>query len=418
MTITTFIILISIFLINYLVYKKNLIPKKLFIISSIFMMIYIIIAILIYYNNIKSGYTTGILFGDVFNTHFCDEYKYNIDSEILLSHLRNGDFTAWINHQLPLYEYVDPSSHASYGNYNIYVIILTFLKLIGITSVLDLILLKILFYIPTVYFLYKLSNIYLNENYSLISVIIFSLLPGYILTNTLIMRDNIIILLIISLLYLILSKAKSLKSILLYILLTLCLLKFRSYSILVFIATIIFTFKNDKHIFTLKDLLYLVVIISTLYFMVNFNFELKHSNEFFSFFQIKALQDSFRTNFGTGLSMIIKVFYQLVIHIIYDPFYFNFLNSKLLYLILISLGNILGTLLSTLFAIDYIYSILKFKDRKIVHLLKFTTYFTLLTGLVVLSKDLFIINRVALMWLPLFIIIILYIIQHFRLLKK
>ena len=53
----------------------------------------------------------------------------------------------------------------------------------------------------------------------------------------------------------------------------------------------------------------------------------------------------------------------------------------------------------------------KIKDKKAIFLFKFTAYFTILTGLIVLSKDLFIINRLALLWLPLFIIILLYVLN-------
>ena len=62
---------------------------------------------------------------------------------ILLNHLKNGDFKAWLNKELPIYEFVDPEGHASYGNYNIFVILLTLLKAIGIKSTLDLILIKL-----------------------------------------------------------------------------------------------------------------------------------------------------------------------------------------------------------------------------------------------------------------------------------
>ena len=49
-----------------------------------------------------------------------------------------------------------------------------------------------------------------------------------------------------------------------------------------------------------------------------------------------------------------------------------------------------------------------------IYLFKFTAYFTILTGLIVLAKDLFIIHRITLMWLPLFIIILLYSINEIK----
>ena len=112
--------------------------------------------------------------------------------------------------------------------------------------------------------------------------------------------------------------------------------------------------------------------------------------------------------------MLIKLFYQLVIQIIYVPPFFNFLNSGLIYLILYSIGNVLGTILTVISGLGFLYLIFKSKNPKIIYFIKFTIYFTVLTGLIVLSKDLFIINRIALMWLPLFIIILLYSIEQYK----
>ena len=165
MSIFTPLIIIFILLLNYYLYKRNSYSKSFFLLSSSFLIIYILFAIIIYYNNLSNGFEHGILFGDVANNHFCDEYKYYIDSDILLNHLKNGDISAWLHKELPIYEFTDPNGHASYGNYNIFVIFLTFIKAIGIKSTLDLILIKLVVYIPTSIFLYKTSKLYLNENF-------------------------------------------------------------------------------------------------------------------------------------------------------------------------------------------------------------------------------------------------------------
>ena len=138
------------------------------------------------------------------------------------------------------------------------------------------------------------------------------------------------------------------------------------------------------------------------------------SNTFFSFFQITYLQEIFKMQFGTGISMLFKLFYQLILHIIYNPPYLNFLGSGLIYLILYSIGNIVGTILTLICCLAFIYFIIKIKDSKLIYLFKFTAYFTILTGLIVLAKDLFIIHRITLMWLPLFIIILLYSINEIK----
>ena len=254
MSIFTPIIIIFILLLNYYLYKRNSYSKSFFIMSSSFLVVYILFSIIIYYNNLSNGFEHGILFGDVANNHFCDEYKYYIDSDILLNHLKNGDFKAWLNKELPIYEFVDPEGHASYGNYNIFVILLTLLKAIGIKSTLDLILIKLFVYIPTSIFLYKTSRLYLNKKLSLMSVGVFSLLPGYILCNSLLMRDNIVICLVSILIYYILAQKINYKSIILILIVTILLLKFRSYLFLVLIACIIFTTKNTKRIISFLDI--------------------------------------------------------------------------------------------------------------------------------------------------------------------
>lgn len=409
MNIFTPLIIIFILLLNYYIYKKNSYSKSFFLLSSSFLIIYILFAIIIYYNNLSNGFEHGILFGDVANNHFCDEYKYYIDSDILLNHLKNGDISAWLHKELPIYEFTDPNGHASYGNYNIFVIFLTLIKAIGIKSTLDLILIKLVVYIPTSIFLYKTSKVYLNEKLSLLSVGIFSILPGYILCNSLLMRDNIVICLISILIYYILSPKINYKSLILILIVSILLFEFRSYSLLVIIACIIFTFKNNKRILSFIDIFYFITIVATIYFFVNFNFQENHSNALFSLAQITYLQEIFTTHFGSGINMLINLFTQLIIHIIYDPPLLVFLNTGLIYLILYCIGNILGTILTIASCIAFIYFIIKIKDKKAIFLFKFTAYFTILTGLIVLSKDLFIINRLALLWLPLFIIILLYV---------
>ena len=411
MSIFTPIIIIFILLLNYYLYKRNSYSKSFFIMSSSFLVVYILFSIIIYYNNLSNGFEHGILFGDVANNHFCDEYKYYIDSDILLNHFKNGNVSAWLHKELPIYEFVDPDGHASYGNYNIFVIFLALLKSIGIKSTLDLILIKLVVYIPTLIFLYKTSKLYLNEKLSLLSVGIFSILPGYILCNSLLMRDNIVICLISILIYYILSQKTNYKSLILILIVSMLLFKFRSYSLLVIIACIIFTFKNNKQILSFIDIFYFIAIVTTIYFFVNFNFQENHSNVLFSLAQITYLQEIFTTHFGSGVNMLINLFTQLIIHIIYDPPLLGFLNTGLIYLILYCIGNILGTILTIASCIAFIYFIIKIKDKKSIFLFKFTAYFTILTGLIVLSKDLFIINRIALLWLPLFIIILLYVLN-------
>ncbi len=399
---STLMILFTLLIFNYYLYKKIYNNKNLFLLSITFIIIYYLISILIYNNNIYNNYEYGILYGDILQNHFCDEYRYFVDSDILLNHFKSGDFSAWITKSLPSYEFIDPQGHPGFGNYNIFVIILAILKLIGFTNTLQIITLKLIVYIPTVIILYKLSKLYLSEKYSLLSVAIFSCLPGYVLTNTLLMRDNIIVLLSLILIYYIISNKIN---IYLFVPSIVLLFFFRSYLVAILIVSFAFCYKNSKKILSKFDIIYIIIILLSIQFFSTTNF----NNE-----QMRILQERFALLFGSGIMSIIKVCINSVVHIIYDPPYISFLTSEIIYLSIFSLGNILGTVISFLSIIKYIYLIIINKYNNYIYLLKFTFYFTAITAILVLSKDGYIINRIALMWLPLFIIILLIPINNFN----
>ena len=405
MTILSVILIVCLIGITYYLYKKSIINKNLFIITSIFIFIYSLITILIYYNNINSGFKYGILFGDVAGSYFCDEERYFFESAMLSNHLKNGELMNLLKGNFPPYEYITGADIPGFGYKNIFVIFLALLRVMGINSVVDLILVKLIVYIPTSIYLYKLSKLYLNEKKSLLTVIIFSILPGYLLTNTILMRDNIILMLLIIILYYALKRPINYK---LLILFTILIFPLRGYLPLILPVVLIFCYKNHKKIITIKDIVYLGIIVCTLLFFANFKFD--NGELMFLGFndgQMANLQRSLKELYGSGLSFVINMFTQTFIHIVVDPIFPEFLKSGSIYLILFSLGNILGTILTILFGIKLIISIFINKTCKLTYLFKFTIYFTLLCGLLILSKDLFIINRVALMWIPLYIIILL-----------
>lgn len=392
---STLIILIILLIINLITYKKLIKNKKLFFISSFFIIAYYIICILIYNNNISNNYEYGILYGNILDNHFCDEYRYYIDSDILLNHLKNGEFTQWLNKTLPVYEFIDHEGHPGFGNYNIFVIFLTLIKLIGFTNPLEIISIKLIFYIPLVIVFYKLSKLYLTEKNSLISVILFSILPGYALTNSLLMRDNIIISLVLILLYYILSKKINWY---IFIPSILLLLFLRAYLVATLIVSFIFCFNNVKKIISKLDIVYISIIIFSIIFFSKTNFY----NE-----QMRIMQERFFSIFGNDFLYPIRVIFYAIIHILTDPVFTSFLKSGVIYLIIFSFGNIIGTIVSISFAIKYLYIIYNSKFNNYIYLLKYTFYFTSTTGIFVISKDGYIINRIALLWLPLFLIIIL-----------
>lgn len=391
----TILLFLSILLLNYYLYKRKYSTKSLYIISNIFLIVYFMLSILIYYNNLSNGFEHGIIFGDILENHFCDEYRYYMDSNILLNHFKNGDFFTWISGNLPDYEYIDPNGHPGFGNYNIFVIIITFFKLLGITNTLSLITIKLAIYIPTSIFIYKIAKMYLSDTLSLLAVIIFSILPGYALINSLLMRDSIIILLTLILTYYVLQKRYN---VFVIIPIAILLLFFRSYMLPIIIITAAFCYNNLKSLLSKNDLLYLLIIVLLIIFFSKFNFNTD---------QMRMLQERFADMFGNSIFSSVIVCIYTVIHIFYDPLLINFLTSGVLYLQLFSLGNIIANISSILFIPSYFYSILKYKDEKIIYLLKFTFYYSFITGILVLSKDGYIINRIALQWLPLYIIILL-----------
>ena len=405
MTFLSVILIAFLMGISYYLYRKNIINKNLFTITSIFIGIYSLITILIYYNNINSGFKYGILFGDVSGSYFCDEERYFFESALLSEHLKNGELLDLLKGSFPAYEYITGADIPGFGYKNIFVIFLALLRFVGINSVVDLILIKLIAYIPTSIYLYKLARIYLNEKKSLITVSIFSLLPGYILTNTILMRDNIILMLLIIILYYSLKKPLNYKKLLLFLLL---IFPIRGYLPLILPVVLIFCYKNDKKIITIKDILYFLIIILTLLFFSNFKFnngELMFLG--FNDGQMSNLQIALKNLYGSGITFVLNIFVQTFIHIVVDPIFPEFLKSGSLYLILFSLGNIVGTILTIVFAIKLLINIFVNKNNSLTYLFKFSIYFTLLCGLLVLCKDSFIINRVALMWLPLYIIILL-----------
>ena len=405
MTFLSVILIAFLMGISYYLYRKNIINKNLFTITSIFIGIYSLITILIYYNNINSGFKYGILFGDVSGSYFCDEERYFFESALLSEHLKNGELLDLLKGSFPAYEYITGADIPGFGYKNIFVIFLALLRFVGINSVVDLILIKLIAYIPTSIYLYKLARMYLDEKKSLITVSLFSLLPGYILTNTILMRDNIILMLLIIILYYSLKKPLNYKKLLLFLLL---IFPIRGYLPLILPVVLIFCYKNDKKIITIKDILYFLIIILTLLFFSNFKFnngELMFLG--FNDGQMSNLQIALKNLYGSGITFVINIFVQTFIHIVVDPIFPEFLKSGSLYLILFSLGNIVGTILTIVFAIKLLINIFVNKNNSLTYLFKFSIYFTLLCGLLVLCKDSFIINRVALMWLPLYIIILL-----------
>ena len=413
--------IIMVILLSYFLFIRILNNTKLFKLTIVLSLLYFIITILIYKQNLIRGFENGILFGDVYGNYLSDEFRYFEDSKILYNHLINEGFMPLINKTLPAWEYIDPHGSPGFGNYNFFVILLALLRLIGFTTIVEFISFKLLFYPITIFFLYKLFRIYLNEKTTLISLLIFSLLPSFLLSNTILMRDNIIFAFIFATLYYIFSKKDSLLvRIIALIILMLILLEVRAYLAPIFIATIIFCYKNSKKIFSYKDIIFLLIIALTLIFFTTYKFNNGELMIFggFSDEQIRILQENFRIMYGSGISTVFNVFILTLVHIFYVPPYISFMSSKLIYLIIFSLGNIVNTITSLVFIPSFLYLSVKNKSQNIIYLIKFTFYFTFLSGIMLISKDGYIIARLSLMWTPLFILIIAILIERSNILNK
>ena len=115
MTFLSVILIAFLMGISYYLYRKNIINKNLFTITSIFIGIYSLITILIYYNNINSGFKYGILFGDVAGSYFCDEERYFFESALLSEHLKNGELLALLKGSFPAYEYITGADIPGFG---------------------------------------------------------------------------------------------------------------------------------------------------------------------------------------------------------------------------------------------------------------------------------------------------------------
>lgn len=409
MTVISIINTVLVILLSYFLFVIVLNNTRLFKLTLIFSLLYFIITVLIYNQNLSRGFENGILFGDVYGNYLSDEFRYFEDSKILYNHFINEGFMPLLKGTLPAWEYIDPHGSPGFGNYNFFVIILALLRLIGFSTIVEFISFKLLFYPITIFFLYKIFKLYLTEKTTIISLLVFSLLPGFILSNTILMRDNIIFAFIFITLYYILSKEHSIivKTITLIILL-LILLIVRAYLAPILLVTIIFCYKNTEKIFSVRDIIFLIIIALALVFFTNFKFTNGQLMIFggFSDEQIRILQENFAAMYGSGISTIFNVFFLTLIHIFYVPPYISFMSSKLLYLIIFSLGNIVTTITSLIFIPSYLFLIIKNKSKEILYLLKFTFYFTFLSGLILVSKDGYIITRLSLMWTPLFILII------------
>lgn len=394
---TSLIVLAIILLLNYCIYKKYGYDKNLYFISSIFIIINFIFIHFIYYNNLSLGYENGIVFGDKLGLLATDEYKYYMESEHLVHHLKySGGIGAYLRGDFATYPFkVD---NKPYGIYNEFVVIISFLKYFGITKVVDLIAVKLIFTVINTYLFYSISRKFLSTKRSYFAVILVNLAPAYILVNTTLLRDNIILTFILGLILLTVNKEWNKKNIAWAILLIIGLVIFRVYTLVAIIFAILFTFiKSDKAINKL-DFIFIALFIVGFFILDNFKIYIPH---------IEYLQFNLHEYFGSGLEGLVVFMYNTIKSTFVRGLFLNTLPTNSVYVILTVFGAIYYIILVPIFIYKIIILLFRNKCINKIWLCKFAIYFTFLNSIVLMLKDLMIPTRLVIMWYPLYIVIIL-----------
>lgn len=394
---TTLIILAIILLINYYVFKRYRYDKKIYIISLVFIIINFICIILIYYNNLSLGYNEGIVIGDKLGLLATDEYKYFVESDHLKYNLiQYGGFSAYFNGELVTYPF--KIDNKPYGIYNHFVFILGVLKYFGVSNLIDLLTIKLIFSIFNTYLIYSIARRFLSNKMATIVVIMFNLAPAYILVNATLLRDNIILTIILTIILLILKHEWNIRNSILLILMIVSLAIFRVYTLAAIIVTIIFTFKKSNKVISKLDISFIILFILGIFLFDKISTNIG---------EIDYLQYNFHEYFGAGISGMVRLLVQTIKNIFVRGLFFNALPTKSIYVILTVAGAIYYMALVPLFIYKVIIILFIDKNENKVWLCKFTIYFTLFNGLILMLKDVMIPTRLCIMWYLLHIIIIL-----------
>ena len=394
---TSLIVLVFLLLINHYIYIKYKYSKMLYIISIIFIIINFIFIHLIYYNNLLLGYENGIVFGDKLRLLATDEYKYYMESEHLFHHLKySGGMDAYLRGDFATYPFkVD---NKPYGIYNEFVFILGVLKYFGVTKLVDLIGIKLIFTVINTYLIYSIARKFLNEKRSYIAVIIVNLAPAYMLINVTLLRDNIILTFILGVVLLILKRDWNKVNISWGVFLVIGLITFRVYTLAAIIFSIIFTIRKNDKVINKLDILFIILYI--LGFIILDKFKINIS-------QIEYLQFNLHEYFGTGISGFIIFLYNTVKSIVVRGLFLNALPTMSVYVMMTFLGALYYIVLIPIFIYKVIILLLINREMDKMWLCKFTIYFTFINGIVLMLKDVMIPTRLSIMWYTFYIIIIL-----------
>lgn len=339
-----------------------------------------------------------MIFGNYYGANFTDDTLYFYQSQRLADYWKNGDFNLWLCGGL---KYTDKYINGvlGYGNYNFFVIILAILRIIGLNSLKELLIIKLTFTIISCYLLFDICNYYSCGLRKYYIIILFFLFPTNIAINSILIRDSIILMLILYLFNEFIKKNSiiSTKTLLSLILLML----FRAY--LAFIVIVLYfikkyVFKSEK--ITKKDSLILFISIFTFLIVCNF-YKLGIHNKYIDF-----VVNKINTNFGIGILGQTKLIIISIIRIFIPVVKVDMLNNISLLTRMFWISNIIYLIISIIFIFKAIFIFISEREGKRIDLIRNAIFFSFFNTLIMMAKDGFLESRITLIWLWSFFIII------------
>lgn len=148
-------------------------------------------------NAIDLGYSDGILYGAVSGYHeYYDISEYFYESIYLYQVLTDPvGRDLWLSGAYPYF--------GTYGPYNPFILLNTALMGIYGENIISLTLFKLHFTVASIYLLFKMSAIFVGIRGALYVTALYHLYPGYLLTASTLLRDNIIACLMIYLVWIV-----------------------------------------------------------------------------------------------------------------------------------------------------------------------------------------------------------------------
>lgn len=303
--IATFIVLTTL-----LCYRHFKTTRKMFVISMMLAGFFISIAYWQHSNAVSLGFSDGLLRGTI-GSNLYDDIGFYYDESIELG--ENLKVNSWLTYFSGNFQHT-----GYYGPYNLYVFWNAVLYLFLGENVLIWVVFKMIFSVLSMFYLYLIAKNFLNEYYSILVVILFSVFPANVLATVTLMRDNIMAFLCILFFY-ILIRHKNEKITFFYLKLAcIFLISFilRGYSIVLFLPCILYF--QIMRIRSVKQATLVVVSTCILVYIGVVSLDIEFISH--SFVAIQAAKDFLATG-GTwsvvesrssGVNSVIFAFYYTV----------------------------------------------------------------------------------------------------------